>query len=105
MVKASAAVRCYNSESLIDRAVNSLLAQDLGRSLEILIVDDSSSDRSWERIESFKDRARIFKLAPKRGAIGAAHFALEQATGDYFFALDADDYAESDYARLMVAAL
>jgi glycosyltransferase involved in cell wall biosynthesis len=105
MVKASAAIRCYNAESSIERAAKSLLTQDAGGSVEVLIIDDNSTDDSWKRIETFKDRARIFKLCPKRGAIDAAHFALEQATGEYFFALDADDYAEPEYVRTMVAAL
>jgi glycosyltransferase involved in cell wall biosynthesis len=105
MAKATAAVRCYNAEPFIERALNSLLAQDLGVSLEVLVIDDSSTDDSWKRIASFGDRARVFRLSPRRGAIGAGCFALEQATGEYFFALDADDYAEPDYARVMVTAL
>jgi glycosyltransferase involved in cell wall biosynthesis len=105
MLKASAAVRCYNAESFVERAVNSLLAQDIGPSLEILIVDDGSTDGSWNRIDSFKDRARIFRLSANRGGIAAGHFALERASGEYFFALDSDDYAEPDFVRTMVATL
>lgn len=101
----TAILRCHNNESTVERALQSLVAQDLGEQLEIIAVDDGSTDGSWSRIEKFSPRVRTFRLTPNRGNIAAAHAGLAQARGDYFFLLDADDYADPDMASLLTAAL
>jgi glycosyltransferase involved in cell wall biosynthesis len=101
----TAILRCHNNGSTVERAIGSLIAQDLGAALEIIAVDDGSADDSWSRIEQFAPRVRAVRLTPNRGNIAAAHAGLEQARGKYFFLLDADDYADPDMASLLTSAL
>ncbi|MGB8166681.1 MAG: glycosyltransferase family A protein [Chthoniobacteraceae bacterium] len=101
----TAIVRCHNSESTVERALQSLIAQDLGERLEIIAVDDGSTDGSWSRIEKFAHRVRTFRLTPNRGNIAAAYAGLAQARGEYFFLLDADDHADANMASLLTTAL
>lgn len=101
----TAIVRCHNNESTVERALQSLVAQDLGEKLEIIAVDDGSTDGSWSRIEKFAPRVRTFRLTPNRGNIAAAYAGLAEARGDTFFLLDADDYADPDMASLLTTSL
>lgn len=101
----TAILRCHNNESTVERALHSLVAQDLGERLEIVAVDDGSSDGSWSRIEKFSPRVRTFRLTPNRGNIAAAHAGFAEARGEFFFLLDADDHADADMARLLTGAL
>lgn len=101
----TAILRCHNNESTVERALDSLVAQDLGEDLEIIAVDDGSTDDSWSRIAKFAPRVRIFRLTPNRGNIAAAYAGLDQARGDTFFLLDADDHADPDMASILTSAL
>lgn len=101
----TAILRCHNNESTVERALQSLVDQDLGDRLEIIAVDDGSTDGSWSRIEPFAPRVRSFRLTPNRGNIAAAYAGLAQAQGEYFFLLDGDDYADPDMAILLTSAL
>lgn len=101
----TAILRCHNNEATVERALRSLLEQDLGADLEIIAVDDGSTDASWGRIEPFAPRVRTFRLSPNRGNIAAAYAGFEQARGEYCFLLDGDDYADPDMASLLTAAL
>jgi glycosyltransferase involved in cell wall biosynthesis len=101
----TAIVRCHNNESTVERALHSLIAQDLGDALEIIAVDDGSTDGSWSRIEKFAPRVRTFRLTPNRGNIAAAYAGFEQARGEFFFLLDGDDHADPEMARLLTSAL
>ncbi len=101
----TAILRCHNNESTVERALRSLVTQELGERLEIIAVDDGSTDDSWSRIEKFSPRVRTFRLTPNRGNIAAAHAGLAQARGEFFFLLDADDYADAEMASLLTTAL
>jgi glycosyltransferase involved in cell wall biosynthesis len=103
--KVTAIVRCHNNESTIERALRSLVDQDLGGALEILAVDDASTDGSWRKMEPFAPRVVTMRLQPNRGALDAGYAGLERASGEYVFFLDADDWAEPDMARSLAAAL
>jgi glycosyltransferase involved in cell wall biosynthesis len=105
MTTTTAILRCHNNESTVERALRSLVDQDLGATLDIVAVDDGSSDGSWNCIEKFIPRVRAFRLTPNRGNVAAAYAGFEQARRDYFFLLDADDYAEPNMASLLTSAL
>jgi glycosyltransferase involved in cell wall biosynthesis len=101
----TAILRCHNNESTVERALQSLVAQDLGDKLEIIAVEDGSTDGSWTRIEKFTPRVRAIRPASNRGNIAAAHAGLAEAQGKYFFLLDADDYADPEMASLLTSEL
>ena len=91
----------YNSEKYIARAVNSLLAQSF-EDFELLIVDDSSKDKSREIIRDFAARdARVRGIYPKenKGAGAARNTALKEAAGEFAAFLDSDDFVDKDFLR------
>ena len=90
-------VPCYNGEKFIDRCFNSILNQTY-KNLELIIVNDGSTDNSENIILDYKDvflRSNIkFKYVYKRnGGLGSAiNKGLKYVTGEYLTLLDIDDY-------------
>jgi glycosyltransferase involved in cell wall biosynthesis len=86
----SVVVPLYNKGGYIERALSSVLAQTHAP-LEIIIVDDGSTDDGPERVQKFKD-ARIILISQGNKGPGAARNAgLAMAKGKYITFLDADD--------------
>ena len=91
-MKVSIAMPCYNAERWIAQAIESALAQT-GVEPEVIVVDDGSTYRSREIVQSFGARARLLH-GEHRGANHARNLALANATGEWVQFLDADDYLE-----------
>lgn len=91
---------------MINDAVKSALAQK-DVSLEVLVVDDVSTDTTPAVVESFArsdPRVRLIR-AEKRGGCGAArNIAIDQAKGDWVAILDADDWYREDRLSLLLNA-
>lgn len=83
----------YNCELYIELAINSILNQT-HTTLELLICDDGSSDRTWEIINSFSD-ARIikFKNEENKGYLFTYNFLLSRVRGELITCQDADDWS------------
>lgn len=80
----------YNTEKYIARTINSALAQTYSN-LEILVIDDGSTDRGVEICRTFEDpRLRIIQQ-PNRGLPGARNTGIRNSKGQYIALLDADD--------------
>jgi glycosyltransferase involved in cell wall biosynthesis len=87
----SAVIPAYNSETTVARALESALAQTY-QTIEIVVVDDCSTDRTAEIVKSFADRGvRLVRLSLQQGASGARNAGIEAATGDLVAFLDSDD--------------
>jgi glycosyltransferase involved in cell wall biosynthesis len=85
--KLAVVISCYNYGSFVGRAIQSVL--DQGRDdCEMVVVDDGSTDGSWEVISGFAVTA--FKIE-NQGARLACLFGLEQTTAPFVLFLDADD--------------
>ena len=82
-------IPCYNGEKFVAEAIESALGQTHSN-VEIVVVDDGSTDNSVEVLKSFGDRI-IFEAGPNQGACVARNRAFELCTGDYIQYLDADD--------------
>lgn len=95
----SVIVPCYNSEKTIVRTLDSLTSQSL-KDLEIIVINDGSTDHSKEVIETYIDahKDHLIKLYTKEneGIATARNFGVEKVTGEYFGFLDSDDYCDSD---------
>lgn len=91
----SVVVTCHNLENYIGLAIESLLNQDYQGSMEVVVVDDCSTDRSAEIIKSFGDR-NVRYLCPEQnlGVLMATVFGLEGTIGELVFFLDGDDIWE-----------
>lgn len=87
----SVCLASYNGEEYIYRQVNSILAQ-LDENDELIISDDSSTDRTIEIVESFKD-SRIVVLKGNKFHSPVLNFenALKHAKGEFIFLSDQDD--------------
>ncbi|KHT54539.1 hypothetical protein RJ43_08985 [Alteromonas macleodii] len=98
---------CFNSEETISVAINCLLEQTY-KKVEIIIVDDASTDNSAQIISEFakKDRrVRYLKLAKNSGAYVARNTGLKAARGRYITTHDADDWSHPQKIELQVKAL
>lgn len=92
MKKVSVIIPVYNSEKYILECMNSVINQTY-KNLEIIVIDDKSTDNSINIIKSIKDkRIRIIQLEKNSGAAIARNKGIEVATGDYICFLDSDDY-------------
>jgi glycosyltransferase involved in cell wall biosynthesis len=82
----------YNYGRFIDEAINSVLVQDLpAEALEILVVDDGSTDDTAERVSKYAPRVR-YLYKPNGGQASAFNLGFEEARGEIVALLDADDY-------------
>ena len=100
----SVIVPSYNAEPWIERTLASVLGQT-HRHLEVIVVDDGSTDATVERLRACSDpRLRVIEQA-NAGACVARNRALAEASGDYVQYLDADDLLSPDKIGRQVAIL
>ena len=96
----SVVVPVYNTENFLARCLDSLIQQSY-KNLEIIAVDDGSTDNSAKILEEYKVRdARIkvfHKINNGGGATSAVSFGVKQANGDYVAFVDSDDYVDKDF--------
>ncbi len=83
-------IPCFNAQNWVAAAIESALAQTY-RNIEVLIVDDGSTDKSLEVIQSFGDRVRWWS-GPNHGGNAARNQLLELSAGEWIQYLDADDW-------------
>ena len=92
-LRASVIIAAFNAERTIYAAVHSALSQS-EKSIEIIVVDDSSSDATVEIVKGLELKDQRVVLLENRGPQGpsaARNTALRQASGDWLVILDADD--------------
>jgi len=87
----SVVIPCFNHERYIGAAVDSVLASE-GMDLEVVVVDDGSTDSSRERLEAFRDHSRVqLHFQDNQGAHAALNRGLEHARAELIFILNSDD--------------
>jgi glycosyltransferase involved in cell wall biosynthesis len=104
--QASVVIPAYNAEKTLARTVESLFLQT-AESLEIIIVDDGSIDRTPEICEALqKDSPFPMKVLRQKngGDCSARNRGIASAEGEYVIFLDADDIAEREYVDKLVKA-
>lgn len=87
----------YNMELYITRCLDSIINQTY-KNLEIIVINDGSTDNSYKIIEEYAFRDNRMKIINKENeGIGSAYIdALKIATGDYITFVDADDYIDKN---------
>src|SRR5262249_2405326 len=96
-------IPCYNAERFLTETLESALGQTY-RNIEIIIVDDGSTDNSADIIRSYGDRIKA-QFGPNRGASAARNLGTELARGEFIQYLDADDLLMADAIERRIAAL
>lgn len=95
----------FNCGPYVDEAVQSILNQTF-RAFEFLIMDDASTDDTWERLQAFVDsRIRLFRSAQNQGAAACKNHMLQEARGEYIAIMDGDDACLLDRFELQVRYL
>jgi glycosyltransferase involved in cell wall biosynthesis len=85
----SVVVPCYNTERYIGEAIDSIIAQ-VCESIQIVVIDDGSTDRSMEIVRGFGDRVE-YRSQLNAGISAARNTGIAIARGRYLAFLDADD--------------
>lgn len=93
--KVSICIPSYNHGAFIGEAIQSVLDQTY-QDLEIIVVDDCSTDNSKEVVKSFKDpRIKFFRNEKNLGMVPNTNKALRLAKGEFIGVLNSDDYCGS----------
>jgi len=99
----SVIIPAYNGAAFLPEAIDSVLAQDY-EPLEILVVDDGSTDDTHDVLRPYAPRIRYF-YQENRGPSAARNLGIERARGDLIAFLDADDRWLPGKLAAQVAAL
>lgn len=96
-------VPAYNAEKVIRDCMESILSQTLGQ-IEIIAVDDGSTDSTREMLRSYRQqdsRIRLIEKDRNEGLGAARNSGIRAARGEYIGFVDADDWVEKDYFASM----
>jgi glycosyltransferase involved in cell wall biosynthesis len=94
----------YNEAGTVRRAVEDVLAAEIGMDAELIVVDDGSTDATPEILDrgEWPDRVRVLHHERNEGKGAAVRSALGAARGEYAAILDADlEYEAADLAKLL----
>lgn len=100
--KISVIVPVYNMEQYLSRCVDGILQQTYSN-LEIILVDDGSTDTSPKLCDEYATKDNRVKVIHKAngGLSSARNVGLEEATGDYLGFIDSDDYITTEMYSLL----
>lgn len=99
----SVIIPAYNTEKYIEQAINSVLSQTF-TNLEIIVVDDASTDNTREVLRSIQDsRLRVFHQTINAGAGATRNRALQEARGNWIAVLDSDDWYAPERLETLLA--
>ena len=95
-------VPVYNVEKYLERCINSLISQTYNN-IEILLIDDGSTDKSGKIIDEMclkDDRLKVFHK--KNGGVSSArNYGLKKSNGKFVTFVDSDDYVDKDYIKVL----
>ncbi|NCN07375.1 glycosyltransferase family 2 protein [Candidatus Falkowbacteria bacterium] len=99
MSKISVVIPVYNSSQTIGQCLKSVFAQTF-KDLEVIAIDDGSTDSSWSALEKWQDRVKIYQQK-NMGAPAARNFGFTKSHGDYVIFCDADVIMRNDMLQKM----
>lgn len=96
----------YNSQKYLRECLNSIQAQEFS-DFEVLLIDDGSTDNSWAICEEFSADDSRFKAFSKEneGVSSARNLGIDEATGDWIWFIDSDDYIRKDAVEILQKAI
>lgn len=105
-VLVSVGIPVYNAQDFLQRSLESVYAQTYGN-IEVVIVDDGSTDRSAQIIGNIvakypQRKTRVITLTHNKGLWNARNLLLDNMLGEYLAFCDADDWIEPDFIEKML---
>lgn len=104
MSKVSIIVPIYNSEKYLSKCLDSLVNQTLS-DIEIILIDDCSTDKSREIINLYKykynNKIKTIYLEQNKGQGYARNIAVQNAVGEYILFVDSDDYIDLEACKIL----
>jgi len=86
----------YNRSNVIRNAINSALNQTY-KNLEIIVIDDGSTDDTKEVLSLYKDKIRYIKKPSNTGKSSSRNIGLSHSAGSIIATIDSDDFWHSNY--------
>ena len=102
-MKISVIVPVYNVENYLEKCLNSLVNQTL-EEIEILVINDGSTDDSQKIIDEFQEKfsQKIKAFSKENGGLSdARNFGIDRATGNFLAFVDSDDYISENMLQEM----
>lgn len=105
-LKISVILPVYNVAIYLERCIDSVLNQTY-TNLEIIIIDDGSTDNSSEICDKYESRdSRVIVFHKQNGGPSSArNFGMRHVTGDYVSFIDSDDWIQKDFYESMMSGL
>lgn len=100
MIKISFIIPTYNREKELRVSIQSILNQTL-KEIEIIVVDDGSTDNTEKVIKGFKDKRIKYFKRTNHGIGNSRNYGIEKSNGEYIAFIDSDDYIEKTFAEEM----
>lgn len=96
---ATVIIPCYNVEHYVAECLDSILNQNTLYNIEIIAVDDGSTDNTAEILRQYSTKLKNFKLISQsnKGFSGARNTGIKECRGKYLIFIDSDDYVTCDY--------
>lgn len=96
-MRVSVIVAAYNIEKYIERCIKSIVNQSLS-DIEIIVVNDGSTDKTLEKINAFKICDTRIKVISQnnKGVVEARKAGFNNAVGEYILFIDGDDFLEAN---------
>ena len=91
----SVIINVYNGEKYIKKCLESIINQTY-KNLEILIINDGSTDNTLSICQSYKDERIRIITQENIGLSKSRNVGIENAKGEYLYFIDADDFVELD---------
>ena len=89
------AIMNYNRVEFLDRSIRSCLDQVtslLNQKIEIIVIDDCSTDESLSFLKNYKGKIKLYKNKKNMGVGYCSNLAIKKAQGTFFIRVDSDDY-------------
>lgn len=105
MAKISIIVPVYNVEKYIDRCLQSLISQTY-KDIEIIIINDGSTDNSLQICEKYAQNDKRIKLYSKKNeGLGLTrNYGIDKSNGDYIAFVDSDDFVTENMCESLLEA-
>lgn len=99
----SVVIPAYNEEKIIGKCIESLIHQTTSEPYEVIVVDNGSTDRTWEIAKKYKNKLNLVLIKESRKGRGQARFAgFSAAKGEIIMSLDGDSVAPADWIEKMI---